>query len=429
MASRLSHRVPPMTRFLPVFATFVLLAATGCNMPDRAPVIEEPPPPAVPEADAKALVEGGNRFAIDLYKKLAAEPGNVVCSPYSVSAALAMTYAGARGETATEMAKVLHLAGLAERVHPAHADLAWRLKGDPAKGQPEFNVANALWGQRGLDFRPEFLTLTRSHYGAGLREVDYVADTEAARRTINGWVGDQTKGKIPELIPPNILTRATRLTLTNAIYFKGAWRNEFDPKLTADDKFHPTPLESVPVRMMNRRGSMSLHEGDGVQVLRLPYRGEAKSLLLVVPGEATNLTAIEGKLTADQVQRWRAGLHEANVKLQLPKLKAMQKSKLADTLKAMGMPLAFINGQADFSGMTDQERLYIRAVIHEAVVEVDEEGTVATAATAVVVTVATVSAPPPPRRTITVRADRPYLFLLVDDVTQAILFVGRVNSV
>ena len=155
-----------MTRLLTGVAVTILSAAVGCASPA-----------AVPEADAKALVEGGNAFAIDLYKRLAVEKGNVVCSPYSVSAALAMTYAGARGDTAAEMAKVLHIAELGERAHLAHADLAWRLKGDPAKGQPAFRVANALWGQRDYGFRPEFLTLTRSHYGAGLREVDYVGDT------------------------------------------------------------------------------------------------------------------------------------------------------------------------------------------------------------------------------------------------------------
>ena len=416
-----------MTRFFSVFATLALLAAAGCNSPDRAPIIEEARPPAVPEADAKAVVEGGNRFAIDLYKKLATEKGNVVCSPYSVSAALTMTYAGARGETAAEMAKVLHIAGLAERVHPAHADLAWRLKGDPAQAQPEFHVANALWGQRDYGFRPEFLSLTRSHYGAGLREVDYIDDTEGARRTINGWVGDQTKGKIPELFPtppPKILDGMTRLVLTNAIYFKGSWRDEFDPKLTADDKFHPTPLETVPVRMMNRHGPMSLYEGGGVQVVRLPYRGDAKSMLLVVPDAATDLATVEGKLTAEQVQRWRAGLYEADVKLQLPKFKATGKARLDTALKAMGMLLAFIDGKADFGGMTNPPDLHIGAVMHEAVVEVDEQGTVATAATAVIMVTKSAFL-----RVVTVRADRPFLFLLGDDVTGAILFVGRVNSV
>ena len=412
-----------MTRLFTLVAIVAILTAAGCYSPDRAPNFQEARPPEVPAADAKALVEGGNAFAIDLYKKLAAAPGNVVCSPYSVSAALAMTYAGARGDTAAEMAKVMHIAGLAERVHPAHADLAWRLKGDPAKGQPEFSVSNTLWGQRRSGFRPEFLTLTRTHYGSGLREVDYIGDTEGARKTINGWVGDQTKGKIPELLPPEILTRATRLVLTNAIYFKGSWLHEFDPKLTTDDKFHPTPLETVPVRMMNRRGPMSVHEGDGVQVVRLPYRGEAKSMLLVVPDAATDLAAVEGKLTAEQVQQWRTGLHEADVTLQLPKFKATGKARLDTVLKEMEMPLAFLDGTADFTGMTEWERLHIGAVLHEAFVEVDEQGTVAAAATAVVMFGD--GAP----RVVTVRADRPFLFLIVDDTTRAILFVGRVSSV
>ena len=180
-----------MTRMLQGAALLLSLCATGCEPPVATtepppPVVALEPPVPVSPADAQAFVEGGNRFAIDLYKALAAEKGNVVCSPYSVSAALAMTYAGARGQTATEMAKVLGLAGLGERAHPAQADLARRLKGDSAKGQPEFHVANALWGQRGYAFRPEFLRLTQANYGAGLREVDYARDAEGTRQTING---------------------------------------------------------------------------------------------------------------------------------------------------------------------------------------------------------------------------------------------------
>ncbi len=398
-------------------AVFSLGALAGCESPPAAAV---PAPPAVPEADTKALVEGGNAFAIDLYKKLAAEKGNVVCSPYSVSAALAMTYAGARGETATEMAKVLGFTSLGERVHPAQADLAYRLKGDPAKVHPEFNVANALWGQRSYGFKPEFLKLTQAHYGAGLREVDYVGNTEGARKTINGWVGDQTKGKIPELIPDGVLSSDTRLVLTNAIYFKGSWLDEFKPKETTDDKFRVTAGETVAVRMMHQHKWAAFYEGDGVKVVRLPYQGKTKSMLVVVPDAVEGLAAVEGKLTAEQVAKWRAGLHEGDVQLHLPKFKATGKSRLGDTLKAMGMPLAFMDGTADFTGMSDQERLFIGAVIHEAVVEVDEQGTVAAAATAV--EMKATSAP----RTVTVRADRPFLFLIVDDTTQAIVFVGRV---
>ena len=398
-----------MTRLLKAVAVAGILA--GASAADAA----EPP-----EADAKALVEGGNAFAIDLYKKLAAEKGNVVCSPYSVSAALAMTYAGARGDTATEMAKVLGFTALGERVHPAQADLARRLKGDDAKGQPEFNVANALWGQRDYGFKPEFLKLTQAHYGAGLREVDYVTDTEGARKTINGWVGDQTKGKIPELIPDGVLSIDTRLVLTNAIYFKGSWLDEFKPKETTDDKFRVTATESVPVRMMHQHKSAECFAGDGVKVARLPYQGKAKSMLVVVPDEVEGLAAVEGKLTAEQVAKWRAGLHEGDVQLHLPKFKATGKSRLGETLKAMGMPLPFDAVKADFTGMTDKQRLFIGAVIHEAVVEVDEKGTVAAAATAVEMF------GDGGQRSVTVRADRPFLFLIVDDTTQAILFVGRV---
>ncbi len=407
-----------MTRIFKTLAAVAVLAVSGCTSP--APEPPAAPPVPVSDADAKALVEGGNAFAIDLYKKLAAEPGNVVCSPYSVSAALAMTYAGARGDTAAEMTKVLGFTPLGERVHPAQAHLAWRLKGDGSKGQPEFNVANALWGQRGYGFKPEFLALTQANYGAGLREVDYVADTEGSRKTINGWVGEQTRGKIPELIPDGVLSSYTRLVLTNAIYFKGAWLNEFKPRDTTDGKFHVTPTETAPARMMSRTAPAAFFEGDGVKVVRLPYRGDTKSMLLVVPDDVAGLAAVEAKLTAEQVAKWRAGLHTGEVALTLPKFKATGKSRLGEALQAMGMPLAFDADKADFSGMTDQNKLFIGAVVHEAVVEVDEQGTVAAAATAVEMTLK--STP----QVMVIRADRPFLFLIVDDATQAILFAGRV---
>ena len=343
-----------MTRSLRAVAVAAVLATAGCT----SPAVPEPPaaPPAtMTDADTITLVAGGNAFAIDLYRQLAAEPGNVVCSPYSVSAALAMTYAGARGDTAAEMAKVLGFTPLGERVHPAQADLERRLRGDGAKGQPEFSVANALWGQRGYGFRPEFLTLTQAHYGAGLREVDYGADTEGARKTINGWVGDQTKGKIPDLIPGGVLSGDTRLVLTNAIYFKEAWLDEFLPKDTADGKFHVTPTETVAARLMSRTAPAACFEGDGVKVVRLPYRGDTQSMLIVVPDDVAGLPAVEGKLTAAQVAKWRAGLHTIEVDLTLPKFKVTGKSRLGEALGKMGMPLAFDRGKADFSGMTDRD--------------------------------------------------------------------------
>ena len=405
-----------MTRLLKAVAVVVAGAS--------AVAAAEVPPIAVPPADARALVEGGNAFAIDLYKKLAAEKGNVVCSPYSVSAALAMTYAGARGETATEMAKVLGFTALGERVHPAQADLARRLKGDSVKGRPEFNVANALWGQRGVEFRPEFLKLTQANYGAGLREVDYDANPEAARDAINGWVRDQTKGKIPKLLLPGMVTRGTRLTLTNAIYFKGSWLHEFPIEGTVDDQFRVSATETVPIRMMNAHMKGLCYEGDVVKAVRLPYQGGGKSMLVVVPDEVEGLAAVGGQLTSAQVKKWWLATTSADVKLQLPKFKARYNVLLGGILNRMGMTRPFGASTADFGGIVEGEKWSISDVVHEAVVEVDEEGTVAAAATAVIM-LAPISPPSRPRH-VTVRADRPFLFLIVDDATQAIVFVGRV---
>ena len=217
-----------------------------------------------------------------------------------------------------------------------------------------------------------------------------------------------------------MLNSDTRLVLTNAIYFKGSWLNEFDSKDTVDGQFRVTPTETVPVRMMSRTAPAAFFARDGVKVVRLPYRGDTESMLLVVPDDVAGLAAVVGKMTSELVAKWRAGLHTGEVALGLPKFKATGKSRLGEALKRMGMPLAFDAGKADFSGMTDRERLSIAAVVHEAVVEVDEQGTVAAAATAVAM------AGDGARRVIEIRADRPFLFLIVDDATQAILFAGRV---
>ena len=377
----------------PVAVLLVALAVTvGCQSPpdpearttgkvEEKDKVEEKgdaePPVPVPPADAKALAEANNRFGIGLYRKLAADwTGDVFLSPYSISAALAMTYAGARGETAAQMATVLGIDKLGDRVHPAHAGLAGRLRGDGKDGRPEFHVANALWGQKGLPFERDFLTLTKRHYGAGLREADYVADHEAARGAINKWVGEQTRDMIPQLIHAGEVTEDTRLVLVNAIYFKGLWATPFVKANTKPEPFWKSADKSVDVPTMHQSLEVSFHEGDGFKVVRLPYGDGSVGMVLVVPDARDGLPAVERKLTAKAVRGWFAKRTTAHVDLSLPQFKSKARFKLARTLADLGMRRPFgIGGKADFSGITTATDLAISEVVHEAVVEVNEEGT------------------------------------------------------
>ena len=277
-------------------ATLVGLGLTvGCQRAVE-PANEIAPPPEVPLEDLAALVDGNNQFALDLYKKLAeTETGNIFFSPYSISSALAMTYAGARGQTAEEMAKVLGIAKLGDKVHPAHASFAYKLKSVGGKNKPEFHIANALWGQQGLPFKPEFLQLTRANYGAGLQEVDF-GDTENARGTINKWVGEQTREKIPELLKPGALTSDTRLVLTNAIYFKADWLHPFEKTSTKDGPFHRTPTETVVVPFMHQKASVRVAWDGQAGVLELPYVGGDYAMLVVLPNKPEDLGRIQTTL-------------------------------------------------------------------------------------------------------------------------------------
>ncbi len=396
--------------------------ATAAPVRDEAP--PDPPAPA-PEADRKALAEGSNRFALELYKAIAAEQkGNVFLSPYSISAALAMTYAGARGDTAAQMAKVLGIDNLGERVHPAHADLARRLKGDGAKGRPEFHIANSLWGQKGLPFERDFLKLTKAHYGAGLREVDYIADCEAARAEINKWVSEQTRDMIPNLLAKEDVPAQTKLILVNAIYFKGLWATPFQVANTKPAPFWTTPDTSADVPTMRQSIVTSFHEGKDFKAVSLPCGNGPFGMVVVVPDARDGVQAIERKLTPDAIRSWFTHDPAAEVDLHLPVFKSKAQFKLGRTLIGLGMKRAFAN-DADFSGIAPRTalRLAISEVIHEAVVEVNEEGTKAAAATAVVMYEPV--RPPVRPRQVTLRADRPFLYLIVDHTDGTILLLGR----
>jgi serpin B len=389
--------------------------------------------PDVSDADLNTLVEGNSRFAFELYRLLAKREGNenLFYSPYSISLALAMTYAGARGETEAEMADVFHFMLSQERLHPAFnaldQELAQRGEGAEGKGDADnegakgfrLNIANAIWGQEDYRFLGTFLDILAQNYGAGLRTLDFAGSPEESRVAINDWVNEQTEGKIEDLIPQGGIGALTRLVLTNAIYFNAAWANPFEEAATREEAFTLLDGREVSVPMMRQSESLGYAAGDGYQAVELPYDGREMSMVIVVPEEG-EFEAFEDSLDAGQVEGIIGQLSRRQVALKMPRFEFDARFSLKEALTALGMPQAFSDA-ADFSGVTGKKDLLISDVFHKAFVSVDEAGTEAAAATAVVMKL-TSAAPD----SVEVNVDRPFLFLIRDIETGAILFVGRV---
>jgi serpin B len=377
------------------------------------------------EVRMSSVVEGNCQFALDLYGKLRSQPGNLFFSPSSISTALAMTYAGARGETAEQMASVLHFPAPPDKLPEAFRSLHEALR--PAAEKPGYrlNVANRLWGQQGYHFLPDFLAVTRDFYHAELAEADFVGHADVARETINEWVEKQTREKIKDLVPPGALTPLTRLVLTNAIYFKGDWIRPFPKDATRDETFHVSSDKSTTAPLMHKTDDFKFVAVDGLKALELPYGNGDLSAVVLLPDEIDGLGALEQKLSRENLTRWMTGLRRQKVQAFLPRFKLTSEFSLSTVLAAMGMPLAFDEGRADFSAMSTQEKLYISAVLHKAFVDLNEEGTEAAAATAVVMAARAAMIP---REPVLFRADHPFLFLIVDNRTKSILFLGRVAN-
>ncbi len=399
--------------------SIVFFAFAGCRneTPVAKDVTDEKVEPVAAE-EMKSLVRGNTEFAFALYNEAREKPGNVVFSPYSISSALAMTYDGARGETAQQMANVLHFPPDRKQLHPAFRELNGALT--KRSDGLELSIANALWGQKGMTFHTEFLDATRTFYGAGVQEVDYIRAQPVALKTINNWVNRETRTKIPTILQPNDLTVDTRLVLTNAIYLKGQWATAFKKDATRPADFLRKPDDSVLVPTMHHaKAEFPYAAIDGVEVLELPYRGNKASMVVILPGPSYDLADLERSLSAEKLAVWLSKLHPAEMRVSLPRFKIELELRLNENLKKMGMPLAFAGG---FSGMTSEASLCISAVIHKALVEVDEEGTVAAAATAVVM------GEKSERRTTHFNANRPFIFLIRDRTTDSVLFVGRVTD-
>jgi serpin B len=382
--------------------------------------------PNISEADQALLTEGNSAFAFNLYQELKEEKdGNIFYSPHSISVALAMTYAGARGDTAEEMANTLHFILEQDRLHPAFnwldAELAKRGEGAQGKDGEGFrlNIVNAIWGQKDYSFLTDFLDVLAENYGAGLRILDFITETEKSRLIINDWVSDQTEDRIKDLIPQGAIDELTRLVLTNAIYFNAAWEYPFDKKMTANGPFYLLDGGQVTVSMMRQTESFGYTQGEGYQAVELLYDGDELSMVILLPASG-NFEAFEEGLQAQQVSDIISDLQLAEVTLTMPRFEFDSEFSLKDTLASMGMPIAF-SGAADFSGMTGTPDLCISEVLHKAFVSVDEAGTEAAAATAVIVGETAI-----PEQPVEVTVDHPFIFLIRDIDTGAILFVGRV---
>lgn len=388
--------------------------------------LAQTPPAASP--DQAQAVQGSNAFAIDLYSQLSAQPGNLFFSPESICTDFAMAYAGAHGQTATEMAHVFHFTLPPDRLHPAMGSLLTAMNA-PHEGYA-LSVADALWAQQDEKFQPAYLSLVQTNYGAAFRPVDFKTAPDSVRATINQWVEKQTNDKIQNLLGPGTVTPLTRLVLTNAIYFKAAWANQFNKNATENEDFHLSAGKTIQAPTMHNSGSYYYLKGPSFQALLLPYEKDEISMLILLPDDVEGLPALEHSLSAGNLQNWMTSVsYEHEVIVSLPRFKITQEFELSSTLEKLGMKAAFDPNAADFSAMTGDRSLDISAAIHKAYIDLDENGTEAAAATAVMMEMAMAARPmTPPPPPIIFTADHPFLFLIQDNASGAILFMGRVTN-
>ena len=376
----------------------------------------------VASKDMATLVEGNTKFALNLYSQLRTQPDNLFFSPYSISTAIAMTAAGAKGKTATQIDRVFSFNLPPASRHPAFAQLTYQLT--DAQGY-QLAIANRLWAQKDFPLLPPFVKTTQDFYGAPIESLNF-ANADEASGKINAWVAKQTQNQIKDLLSPDALNRCTRLVLTNAIYFKGNWVTQFDSAETKNEPFTLASGEKQQVNLMFQSDNFGYAEFENLQVLEMPYQGNKLSLVILLPANPDGLPKLEGALTADNLQKWLS-FSQRKVQVFLPKFTFEQSFNLKDVLSKMGMADAFSYqpGVADFSGISNKENLFVSDVIHKAFVEVDEKGSKAAAATAVIECTGERPCPSPLPPQIEFRADRPFLFLIRERQSGTILFMGR----
>lgn len=378
--------------------------------------------PKIKESSKNLLVDSGNKFTIKLFQTLKKKEGNLFFSGYSISSALTMVYAGAKGETAKKIAGVLSLPENKDELHAANAWLMINLNNRGLRGDLKLNVANRLWGQKGHTFEEGFLRTLRENYLAGLGIVDFQNSSDVAREEINDWVKKQTQNMITDLIPRNALSENTRLVLTSALYFKGIWEEDFDKSKTQPRPFAVNGKNNEMVSMMSSSVTKKTRwmEDSDVSIAELPYRNAGISMVIVLPKKKDGWKDIESTLTSQKLDQWFDKLKRMSLLVSLPKFKMKQSIELKTLLKEMGLKVATTAGLADFSGMDGKKNLFIESANHKASVSVDEEGTVAAAATSFGMGVTSSLSGR------SFRVDRPFFFFIRDNETKSILFMGRV---
>ena len=428
-----------MGKILWACVSVLLLTACGPDTPDRDEQGTERPDadvrlvradarrvqaPDVTDEQVADLVRGNNEFAFEMYREQGGSE-NLVFSPYSISLAFSMAYAGARGETEAQMAQTLGYLPQ-ETQHPAFNALDRRVSqpasADGDSGTPfQLNVANTVWGQLGYPFEGVYLDTLARHYGAGLRTVDF-EQTEAVTGEINGWVAGETEGRIKDFLSPDVIDPKTRLVLTNAIYFKGSWASKFEESATEDGPFTLPDGEEVTVPMMRQAWKFPYAEGADYQAVRLPYKGDAADMLIILPGQGS-FGRVEQRLSGALLEELNGRLTESQVKLTMPRFDFETDLTLVNLMKGLGMPLPFDSYEADLSGITKKERLFIYEALHKATITMDEKGTEAAAATAILAIPSSGGGGPK-----TMTLDRPFIFAIQERETGTILFLGRVTD-
>lgn len=422
-----------MTKYSIPLALSLSLAACGeteeppTNSPSGATVRSELArdlTPDVPAADLETLVDGNHALAVDLYQELDTDDSNFLVSPLSIRMAFGLLQAGARGDTATEIAEVLHYGLDGDALHAAFnsLDLTLASRNDPGDEDHDpiaLYTANAFWGQTGYDWNTDYLDTIALNYGAGVETLDYDADPEGARETINTWVEDATEDRILDLLPEGSINTGTVAVLTNALYLKAPWATPFMPERTQDGDFN-APSGVVTAEFMNQMEAFGYVDADGYQALEMTYRQDELSMVFVLPDEG-EFDAFEDSITHDTLATIAGSLETKLGDVAIPKFEFEASFTLSQALQALGMETAFVS--ADLSGMIDNGNLFIDEVHHKTFIAVDERGTEAAAATAIVAGETSVPIPE-----FDFRADRPFVFFIRDRETGAVLFLGRVTD-
>jgi len=397
----------------------VILPACKCsknNMENKSDAVVENTTPV-------NITENNNLFALDLYKKISTTPGNLFYSPYSISTALAMTYAGARGKTEKEMSAVMHFPANSADFYNKYNEVLKNISTLNDGGKLNIYTVNSVWAQKNFKFRDEFLEIIKNNFNSSINLVDFIKETENSRIQINKWVETQTNEKIKELIKPGLIDYLTRMVLVNAIYFKADWETAFDKNQTRKMDFLVDESKAVSCDFMFLEQEFKFFEQeDGLKAIEIPYSKGKMSMLIILPKDNAGFNMLKKEINLDFYKKINSVLVSKNVKLYLPKFKTTSEFELSDILIKMGMPEAF-SDRADFSGMTGAKDLKISKVIHQAFVEVSETGTEAAAATAVVMRVKSMPISPPE-----FKADHPFMFIIKENKENSILFAGNIYN-